>query len=92
MNTTMTATRTYRPRPLSPETLVKIAQAQARSARGQRVTRIRAGLRALVDAGEREWERRRVASVGGGADVPKLLVDALAVETDFDALVAEDLK
>lgn len=28
-------------------------------------------------------------SVGGGQDVPQLLVDVIAIETDFDALLKE---
>ena len=85
----MTATKIrapYRPRPLTTDQQRKIAIAKAHLAKRQKVDRIRAGLQRLIEAGEREWERRRVASVGGGGDVPQLLLDVIAIETDFDAL------
>ena len=34
-------------------------------------------------------QRRRAASVGGGQDVPQLLIDVIAIETDFDELMRE---
>ena len=91
MNTTMTTTRTYRPRPLSPETLVKIAQASgALGARAARHADTGPGCERSWTPGEaRMGTSPRCASVGGGADVLKLLVDALPSRTDFDALVAE---
>ena len=72
-----------------PDVARKIAKAQVRHANNQRIARIRAGLQKLADAGEREWQRRRAASVGGGQDVPQLLIDVIAIETDFDALLKE---
>ena len=91
----MTATKIrapYRPRPLTTDQQRKIAAAKAHLAKRQKIERIRAGLRGLIDAGERELARRRLISVGGGQDIPQLLIDAIAIETDFEALVARDLK
>lgn len=92
MNTTMASRTAYRPRPLTADQQRKVDAASAHLAKREKIERIRAGLRGLIDAGERELVRRRLISVGGGQDIPQLLIDAIAIETDFEALVARDLK
>jgi hypothetical protein len=74
---------------LSPDVARKVAIARAHLAKRDRIARIRLVLQGLTERGEREWERRRMASVGGGENVPQLLLDAIAIETDFEALLKE---
>ena len=89
MSTLTADRRSLRPHGLSPETQRKVDRILAGAPKRERIKRIRAGLQSLVDVGEREWQRRRAASVGGGQDVPQLLIDVIAIETDFDALLKE---
>lgn len=76
-------------RPLAPDVQRKVDKILAGAPRRQRIKRIRAGLRALIDVGERQWERNRLGSVGAGDQVPKLLIDVIAIEADFDELMRE---
>lgn len=89
MNTTTASRAAYRPRPLTADQQLKIDRAKAHLARRDRIARIRAGLQNIIEASEREWERRRTISVGGGQNVPQLLLDVIAIETDFDVLVKD---
>ena len=81
--------RNFRPRGLSPATQAKVDKILAGAPKRERIKRIRAGLQGLIDVGEREWDRRRTASVGGGDQAPKLLLDVIAIEADFDELMRE---
>ena len=90
MSATTLSNRSYRPRSLPPGAEAKIAVAKAHLAKRDRIARIRDGLQSLIRTGERERERRRIA--GDGNEPPQLLIDVLAIETDFDLLVAENLK
>lgn len=89
MNTTTLSRRSLRPRGLSPETQRKVDRILAAAPKRQRIKRIRAGLQSLITDGERAWERNRLSSVGGGDQVPKLLLDVIAIETDFEELMRE---
>lgn len=84
----MHAATTFRPRPLSADTLRKIDLAKRAVARRQRIERIRAGLQEIIEALEREQEARRLAAVGGNSP-SRLLIEALAASGEFDLLIEE---
>jgi hypothetical protein len=84
-----TTTVASRLRGFTPDVQRKIIRAEARSAKRQKIERIRTGLQRLVDAGEREWEARRLSAVGGGQHPPRLLIEAINLSADFDALTKE---
>lgn len=87
MSTSTLSRRSFQPRGLSFETKAKVARILAGAPKRQRIKRIRAGLQSLIDASEREWERRRTA--GCGNEPPQLLIDVAAIETDFELLMLE---
>jgi hypothetical protein len=85
------ATRSLRPRGLSPALAAKFDRMKAVSTKRQRIERIRLALQAIIDQLEREREARRIASVGGGTP-SHLLAEVLGAVVDFEVLVERDLR
>jgi hypothetical protein len=83
----MTTSTHVRPRGLSRETQRKVDKILAAAPKMQRIKRIRAGLADIITASEKEWERRR--TLGEGNTPPKLLIDVIGIEQDFDALMLD---
>ena len=81
----------YAAKSLRPDVQVKIAKAQVRVARQQRIRAIREGLAQIIDSGERDWEARKRMSCASGAEPSRTLLTAYAIAEAFDELVAKDI-
>ena len=87
MSTQYAVDRSVRPRGFSSETEAKVARILRSAERKRLIRSVRDGLQSLIENGEREWTRRRMA--GDGNTPPALLVDVIAIETSFDLLMLE---
>jgi hypothetical protein len=84
-----TTTAASRLRGFTPDVQRKIIRAEARSAKRQKIERIRTGLATIIDSAERDWAARKQASCASDAEPSRTLLTAYEIAAEFDALLQE---